>query len=160
MVLALDTAPAMTPGRDASPALLRDYVGLVDEKHDQGHSRLRHDLRELERELEQVRRECSAMRDKVTALAVPPDASKLRFPLPLVILIVGGFLTLGAGIWSFRIDVLNQLAQAQVRSENNARLMDQMYAQLKDQIKTLDQQQRLQYAEFQTFRQEMARRTR
>lgn len=130
-----------------------------DQKNEDAHKRLRSDVRELEETVHEMHQALMALSSRVAVMAAepPPDATSLRFPLPLVATIVAGFLSIGFGMYQFRADVVARL-EAQAASEaSSVKVMDMNYQNLKETIKTLDQQQRLQYAEFQTFRQEMAR---
>jgi len=133
-----------------------------DEKHESGHERLRQDYRNLERRMVSTEEAQSSLLTRLSKLemAPPPELGNLRVPFPMLVTIVVGFLAIGAGIWSFRSDMVIRLDQNAATSANNYRLLEQSNKNLEERIKTLDQQQRLQNAEFQTFRQEMARRNR
>ena len=141
---------------------LHQMVEQNDEKAESGHERLRQDIRSLERRTTNNEEGHASLLRRLEKLetAPPPELGNLRVPLPMVVTIVVGFLAIGAGMWTFRSDVLTRLDQSMATSSNNYKLLEQSYKNLEDRIKTLDQQQRLQNAEFQTFRQEMARRTR
>ena len=141
---------------------LQQMVEQNDDKNEDAHKRLRTDLRELEQTVHELSQNVMALSRQVSLLAAapPPDATALRFPLPLVATIVAGFLSIGFGMYQFRADVVTRLESQAVSEANSVKVMDLNYQNLKETIKTLDQQQRLQYAEFQTFRQEMARRSR
>lgn len=141
--------------------LLLQMLSQNDEKHEEAHARLRASVRELQVRLDKSESEHAVLAAQVTRLATtPPDASALRFPLPLVATIVGGFLVLGGGMWSFRADVITRMDTQKQEAASDRQLQEVQYQNLKETIKTLDQQQRLQYAEFQTFRQEMSRKGR
>lgn len=145
-----------------SVGALLQMVEQNDEKHEAGHERLRHDFRSLERRLQSSEEGHAAMLRRLDSLehAPPPELGNLRVPFPMLVTIVVGFLALGAGLWSFRSDMVTRMDQANATSASNYRLLEQSNRNLEERIKTLDQQQRLQNAEFQTFRQEMARRSR
>ena len=92
--------------------------------------------------------EIAQLRNEVAGIKLrKPDASELRFPLQYVVTIVVGFLGIAASIWAMNSTMKEYMAAEQQRLEN-----------LKETVQRLDRQQQLQYAEFQTFRQEMARR--
>ncbi len=160
----MDAGRRVTPDRRMaiSNGALHQMVEQNDEKHEAGHERLRQDYRSLERRLTSTEESQSAMMRRLDKLelAPAPELANLRVPLPMVATIVIGFLAIGAGMWSFRSDMVTRMDQANASSASKYELLQQSNRNLEERIKTLDQQQRLQNAEFQTFRQEMARRIR
>lgn len=144
------TLITMTPRRDdeVSPALLRQMVSDNDDKQEEAHKRLRVDVRSLQSRTDRIEMEIAQLRNEVAGIKLrKPDASELRFPLQYVVTIVVGFLGIAASIWAMNSTMKEYMAAEQQRLEN-----------LKETVQRLDRQQQLQYAEFQTFRQEMARR--
>lgn len=89
-------------------------------------------------------------------LATPTEVGNLRVPLPMVATIVAGFLMLGAGMYAFRSDVITRLDNNERDRVNTARTNDMQYQTMKERMDSFERQMRLQYAEFQTFRTEMA----
>lgn len=137
--------------------LLLQMLAQNDEKHEEAHARLRASIRDMETRFDELhRRQLDTSTDVSRIKATPPDATSLRFPLPMVATIVVGFLALGAGMWSFRSDVIQRLDNAKSETVSSQKLLDVQYQQLRDTIQALDRQQRLEYAEFQSFRQQMA----
>jgi chaperonin cofactor prefoldin len=144
-----------------STGALLQMVEQNDEKAEAGHQRLRQDIRSLERRLESQEKAHGALSERLTRFeATPTELSNLRVPMPMLATIVIGFLAIGAGMWSFRSDMVTRMDQSNASSTSKYELLQQSNRNLEERIKTLDQQQRLQNAEFQTFRQEMARRSR
>jgi hypothetical protein len=148
---------------------LQQMVEQNDQKNEEAHKRLRLDLRDAEEKNHELERRLREIDNKVGLLiaAPPPDVTTLRFPLPIVIGIAAGFLTIGGGILGLNsAQKQSQSDLASLRSEVINRLDTSSAASsvsiqnLKETIIRLEQQQRLQYAEFQTFRQDNARRSR
>jgi hypothetical protein len=103
----------------------------------------------------------------VLIAAPPPDVTTLRFPLPIVIGIAAGFLTIGGGILGInsaqkqsQSDIASLRAEVINRLDSSSTASTLSIQNLKETIIRLEQQQRLQYAEFQTFRQDNVRRSR
>ncbi len=138
---------------------LQQVVEQNDDKNEEAHKRLRTDLREAEERLHTMDIRMRELEGKVTLLvaAPPPDVMTLRFPLPIVIGIAAGFLTIGGGILKSQSDLSNLRTEMINRLDSTANASANSIQNLKETIIRLDQQQRLQYAEFQTFRQELAR---
>jgi gas vesicle protein len=138
---------------------LQQVVEQNDDKNEEAHKRLRNDLRESEERLHTMDIRMRELESKVSLLiaAPPPDVMTLRFPLPIVIGIAAGFLTIGGGILKSQADLSSLRTEMINRLDSTANASANSIQNLKETIIRLDQQQRLQYAEFQTFRQEMAR---
>jgi hypothetical protein len=137
---------------------LQQVVQQNDEKNEDAHKRLRADLRDAEERIHELEKELRGHNDRIGRLtdAPPPDVTTLRFPLPIVIGIAVGFMTIGGGILKSQADLSNLRAEVINRLDSTSRESSNSIQNLKETIIRLDQQQRLQYAEFQTFRQEMA----
>lgn len=111
-------------------------------------------------DVEHLEQRVSALERMITThalqLATPTEVGNLRVPLPMVATIVAGFLMLGAGMYAFRSDVLTRLDNNERDRVNTARTNDMQYQTMKERMDSFERQMRLQYAEFQTFRTEMA----
>jgi hypothetical protein len=157
-------------GGGLMPLTIGALTQMVEQNYqtnEDAHKRLRGDLREAESRIHDLETHLRTMESRVAALAAagPPDVTTLRFPLSLVIGVAAGFITIGGGIVKSQVDLSNlRTAQAEFRQDvvnrldANSKDSANSIQNLKETIIRLDQQQRLQYAEFQTFRQEMARR--
>jgi hypothetical protein len=141
---------------------LQQVVEQNDQKNEEAHKRLRTDLRDEEEHVHDLERRLRELDSKVALLlaAPPPDVMTLRFPLPIVIGIAAGFLTIGGGILKSQSDLSSLRTEVINRLDATSNASSVSIQNLKETIIRLEQQQRLQYAEFQTFRQDNARRSR
>lgn len=154
---------AMSARRDdePTPALLRQMVADNDDKHEEAHKRLRVDVRELQERADSADRVIDNLRREVGIMkASKPDASELRFPLPWVISLFVGFAGVVWSIYTMNGNLKDAISGLQQEFKTSQQVQGQQLDNLKETIQRLDRQQQLQYAEFQTFRQEMARRER
>lgn len=129
---------------------------MVQQNHtdaEDGHKRLRGDVRDVEQRLLALER---MQQTHTLQIAKPTEVGNLRVPLPMVATIVAGFLMLGAGMWAFRSDVLTRLDNNERDRVSTARTNEMQYQNMKERMDSFERQMRLQYAEFQTFRTEMA----
>jgi hypothetical protein len=146
---------------------LQQMVEQNDDKNEEAHKRLRGDLRTAEDKIYDYERRLAALAMQITRLeqAPPPDVSSLRFPLPIVVAVAAGFITIGAGIYKAQADVqafhaefVNRMEKQQWEAASAASKSEAATINLKESLNKLDAQQKLQYAEFQQFRQDIARR--
>ena len=116
-------------GRRASDGTVWQLIEQNDQKHEEGHKRLRGSVRELEDRVDQCDKLQVALEHRVTALETKPaDVLKLSFSTPVVAFIVANVLTMAAGMWavtySLRSDVsvilAKQAAQETMQAERSA----------------------------------------
>jgi hypothetical protein len=141
---------------------LQQVVEQNDQKNEEAHKRLRTDLRDSEDKVYDLERRIRELDSRVALLvaAPPPDVTTLRFPLPIVIGIAAGFIAIGGGIIKSQADLSSLRTEVINRLDSSSSASAVSIQNLKETIIRLEQQQRLQYAEFQTFRQDNARRSR
>lgn len=170
-----------------SPGVLFQMITDNARTQEEDHKRIRKDLEDavtrfdiaVDRLSSLEAAHASTAAHLVRLQSTPVDVTKVRFPLALVVglvtTLVGGFIFLGTLGWNFSAKVdaqnkANELAIQGLRSDmaawrsatdretaQTAKLTDERSLNIKETISKLDAQMRLQYAEFQTFRQEMAR---
>ncbi len=93
---------------------LQQQIEQNDEKHEDAHKRIRLDIRELERRVDDGEREHRKLVEKVTRMeSTPTDVMKLQFTSRTVAVIVAGALGLASAQWalnaSLRSDVLRAI---------------------------------------------------
>jgi len=123
---------------ELTPTFILKHVDELDRQHDDGHRRLRTDLREVERRLDNAearlgRTETALTtndRDHETLRGTPVDVNKLRFTPALVVVIVTTVVSAIGGAWASAAKVDVVLA----RVEGLSALQDQRYSELKQAI--------------------------
>jgi hypothetical protein len=104
------TVPPMTEPR---PSAVVQMVEQIDEKHEDGHRRLRQDLRAIEARLILFEAQLTDLRTKVTRMeAAPLDVSNLRLSPSLVIAVIMTVITLVGGFWTIK-DAIGDLKKGQ-----------------------------------------------
>ena len=86
----------------------------IDERHDDGHQRLRQDLRDLDRRTDDALKIQQAHEHRLTVVEQTPppspDILKLRFSPPVVVFIVTTFLAVAGGMWTSTYSLRNDVA--------------------------------------------------
>lgn len=171
---------------EPTPGVLFQMITDANKSQEADHARLRRELDATIVRFDAALARLATLETAHTATAThlsrlataPVDATRVRFPLALILTMLGGFVALLVMVASFsgKVDTqnkANELAIQSLRSDmaawrestvrenaQNAKIVDERSLTMKEAVKTLEAQVRLQYAEFQTFRQEMARSSR
>ena len=133
----------MTP----TPAYLLQMVRDFDDKHEDGHKRLRDDFRRLERRVEDLGQQYGLVSTRLAQHeSTPPDVTKLYFSPRVVFSIVIVVLGLAAGQWELNVSLRDRLLSA---IDVNNRMQDERSAALKASIDAMQRRQELQQYEIQ-----------
>lgn len=144
-----------------------EMVQRNDEKHEEGHARLRGDLRSLESRivsLETARAETGAqmrvLESTVKRMATDPtDVTRLKFSPSIVVSILVACLTVAGGMWGSTYglrsdvrDILTQMAANKSLDASNAKLIEERAAALNRTIDMIEKKQELQRLELQSLK--------
>jgi hypothetical protein len=93
-----------------TPGMLQQQLEQFDEKHESGHIRLRHDVRQLERDVEEVKRQVELIAlAQAQAAAKPVDLETVRVSPKFAAAIITAVLTIVASdvgsVWVLRSDL-------------------------------------------------------
>lgn len=116
-----------------SPDMLLKLVEQNDEKHEDGHKRLRVDYRELDARITKLEASQAANETHFTKIdTTPTDVSQLHFTPQIVLLIVTTCLTVAGGMWASTYGLRSDVRDILTRMNNQATL-DQMQIRLQDE---------------------------
>lgn len=164
----LDLPPDQVPDRlvrmtQPSIGLLRQMIEQNDEKHEDGHHRLRTDLRAVEHRLDQLN-------DKLIALtltterrsATPVDLAKVTLTPRLAAVVLGVFASTFGAMWaatySLRSDVRDLLTTTSLQAETTRasfKLQDERMSTLRESVDAMKRRVELQQYEVQRLNETM-----
>ncbi len=122
---------------------LLQMIQQNDEKHEEGHRRLREDYRSLERKITSLETAKVATDLHLARIdSTPVDVTKLSFTPRTIIAIVIAAVSVAAGQWVLRADVLKAI-------EINAKAQDERIGALRESIESMKRRQELQQYEIQ-----------
>lgn len=143
-----------------TPEALLNQIQAVDQKHDDAHRRLRESFRDIDGELERLKK-TQGEADKLFAAyaATPPDVLKLRFTPSTVVAVVAVCISIFGGFWAstwgLRSSVDALITQMNTQKEVDVayrKLQDERASSFKDGLDTLRRQQDLQRYEIQSVK--------
>ena len=140
----------MTPSHEG----LRQMVEQNDEKHLEGHVRLRKDLRELEQQVDagfqSLRESHAALRMKIATMETTPvDAGKLMVTPRIVVTIVALSLSIAGGVWASTSGLRSDVRDILTRMETQRSVSDVRDASMRESIEAMKRRQELQQYEIQ-----------
>ncbi len=141
-------------------------IAQNDEKHDEGHARLRKDLRTVDERVEELETEHTKLASRVLKMeSAPPEVAQLRFSPAIVVFIVTTAVSISGGIWAstaglreHMISIDARLATQAETEKANAKLLDERAATLRDAVAAIQRQQQLQAYEIQALKEAMLKR--
>lgn len=154
-------------------ASLLQMITQNDQKHDEGHRRLRQALRDLEERVESnfaylkdgflANKSRLDTMDKLSTL--PVDAAKLVLTPRVVVAIVAAAITLAGGIWASTAglrsdvrDILTRMDAQKATYESSMKLQEVQSAALKTSVDDMKRRQELQQYEIQQLKEAILRR--
>lgn len=145
--------------REAMPTTgtLLQMVTQNDEKHDEGHGRLRTDYRALEHRVTELEATAHDHGLQLAQMrATPVEASKLTFSTGVVFSIIATVVTLSAGQWASTYglrsdvrDIITRMDAMRALDESRAHLQEERAATLRESIDAMKRRQELQQYEIQ-----------
>ncbi len=153
-----------------STAVILQMVSQNDEKHEQGHQRLRTDWRELDERVEHLETVSAQHENRLVAItSTPQDISKLSMSpglvASIVLAVVGIVGTNLATTWGMRSDISSINLRLESRSEldkSTQKIQDERASALQKVVDEIKRKQDLQQLEVQSLRETILnqRRTR
>lgn len=150
------------PEPDVSPMSPAALQLMMEQNHDQaeeGHHRLRADVRELEQRVRAIE---SMQHAQALQLAKPTDITTLQFPARLVVALCAVCLGLGAGqyVMNARLEakVITAMDATKSAMEANNRLWDERFSTFQKTLDSTRNRLELLQIEFNTYQKEAARR--
>lgn len=159
----------------ATPALLQAMIAQIDEKHEEGHGRLRMAVRELEGRFDHLEGRLAQVDTRVTQVTAgqraleqrPTDISRVTMTPKFVLGLVVAVVSCVGGVWgttaSLRSDVRNiltQLTDRQNIEDQKDRLQEERYDALKTAIEDMNRRVQLQQYEVQSLKETVLKATR
>ncbi len=137
-----------------------------DKKHEEGHKRLRTDLRDVDERLESIETDHTKLSARILKMeSAPPEVAQLRFSPAIVVFIVTTAVSISGGIWAstaglreHMISIDARLATQAETEKANAKLLDERAATLRDAVAAIQRQQQLQAYEIQALKEAMLKR--
>ena len=155
-----------------TPEALRQMAEQIDEKHEEGHGRLRRDIRVLEQDMATVRSMMATHGARMDGLdhalvrvsTAPTEISRIHFTPGIVASIVTVCLAISGGMWASTYglrsdvrDILTQQNEQQKVDVANATLNAERAAMLRQTVDMIEKKQELQRLEIQSLRETILR---
>ncbi len=158
-------SPLMTPTKDSSAAI-HAQIEQIDEKHEEGHSRLRSDIRDLAQRVEKLEESRSVYTRRLDKIEITPqEAAKLKFSPGVVLVIVTTLLSLAGGQWASTYglrsdvrDILTRMAMQAEVDKGKDKVLEERARIQSDAISELKRLQQLNQYEIQGLKEAIMKR--
>lgn len=131
-----------------STSLLREMLQQADDKHEEGHKRLRDTLRALDSEHQAVKAKLAAMELLLTQQTMvvknltdaPIDVGKIVFNPRMVVAVVGLAISIVAGNWFVSHPVSEKVDTIETKLDVNTKLEEERYKTIASAVESLSKE--------------------
>jgi len=162
-----DGALQMTPPRETRSEGIMQMIDQIDQKHEEGHKRLREDLRELIIQHDNLLNASQALRDRTIAnenlleklRETPPNVENVIMTPRVLVAIVVFTMTVVGGVWSSTYglrsdvrDILTRMEAQKLAVDSAAKLQEVQATSLRTAVDDMKRRQELQQYEIQNLK--------